>query len=80
LFHIEDSNGTDLLTFAPMRKYYSIIFSDSRLNAGAQYKVYINGTYNGGTVRSGLHTGGTYSAGTLKTTFTQTNMVQVVNF
>lgn len=80
LFHIEDSNGTDLLTFAPMRKYYSIIFSDSRLNAGGQYKVYINGTYNGGTVRSGLHTGGTYSAGTLKTTFTQTNMVQVVNF
>ncbi|HQF42652.1 MAG TPA: carbohydrate-binding domain-containing protein [Ignavibacteriaceae bacterium] len=80
LFHIEDSNGNDLLTFAPMRKYYSIIFSDAQLTAGAQYKVYTGGTYNGGTVRNGLYTGGTYSPGTLKTTFTQTNMVQVVNF
>jgi len=80
LFHIEDLNGNNLLTFAPNKRYYSIIFSDPLLTAGSQYKVYTGGTYSGGTVRNGLHTGGTYSAGTLKTTFTQTNMVQVVNF
>ncbi len=80
LFHIEDSNGNDLLTFAPSKRYYSIIFSDSQLTGGAQYKVYTGGTYTGGTMHDGLYTGGSYSQGTLKTTFTQTNMVQIVNF
>jgi len=69
-----------LLTFAPSKTYYSIIFSDSQLTAGAQYRVYTGGTYNGGTVRNGLYSGGTYTPGTLKKTFTLTNMVQTVTF
>lgn len=80
LFHIEDINGVELLTFAPSKTYYSIIFSDSQLTAGAQYRVYTGGTYNGGTVRNGLYSGGTYTPGILKKTFTLTNMVQTVTF
>lgn len=79
LFHLEDASGNSLLTFAPIRRYYSIIFSSSELTAGTQYKVYTGGTCTG-TVLNGLYTGGTYSGGTLRTTFTLTNMVQTVTF
>jgi len=79
LFHIQTSGGTDLLTFAPERTYYSIIFSSSQLSAGTSYQVYTGGNSNG-TVVNGLYSGGTYSGGTLRTTFTLSSMVQTVWF
>lgn len=79
LFHLEDASGNSLLTFAPLRRYYSIIFSSSALTAGTQYKVYTGGSSTG-TVLNGLYSGGTYSGGTLRTTFTLTSMVQTVTF
>lgn len=79
LFHIEDANGNYLLTFAPLRTYYSIIFSSSGLVGGGTYKVYTGGTCTGTPV-NGLYTGGTYSGGTLKTTFTLSSMAPTIWF
>ncbi len=79
IFNLQDTNGNSLLTFAPIRRYYSIIFSSSQLTQGTSYRVYTGGTSTG-TLKNGLYTGGTYSGGTLRTTFTLTGMVQTVNF
>ena len=65
LFHIEDTGGTCLLTFAPAHRYAAILFSSAELTGGTSYRLY---------------TGGTYSGGTLRTTFTSTGMVQIVDF
>jgi hypothetical protein len=79
LFHLQTSTGDYLLTFAPTRRYYSIIFSSSQLTQGTSYQIYVGGASTG-TNRNGLYTGGVYSGGTLRTTFTLTSMVQTVNF
>jgi trimeric autotransporter adhesin len=79
LFHIEDSNGANLLTVAPAHNYSSILFTSPALTSGTTYKVYISGSCTG-TVQDGLYTGGTYSGGTQKTTFSFSSMVQTVNF
>lgn len=79
IFHIEDTSGNSLLTFAPIRRYYSIIFSNSQLVQGTSYRVYTGGSSTG-TVRNGLYTGGTYTGGTLRTTFTPNNITQTVWF
>ena len=80
LFHIQDASANDVLTFQPVRKYYSIIFSSSALVAGASYSIYTGGTCTGGTLTDGLYTGGTYSGGTLRKTFTVNGKVTNVNF
>jgi len=79
LFHLEDASGNNLVTFAPTRRYYSIIFSSSQLTQGVSYSIYTGGSSTG-TVHNGLYTGGTYSGGTLRKTFTLTSMVQTVTF
>jgi hypothetical protein len=79
LFHIEDTGGTGLLTFAPMRDYYSIIFSSSQLVGGTTYRVYTGGSSTG-TELNGLYTGGVYSGGTLRITFTLSSVSQTVWF
>lgn len=79
LFHIEDSNGNNLLTFAPARTYYSIVFSSQELKNGSSYKIYIGGSSTGTPV-NGLYTDGTYSGGTLRKTVTITTMAQTVQF
>ncbi|HNX86535.1 MAG TPA: carbohydrate-binding domain-containing protein [Bacteroidales bacterium] len=80
LFHIQDASANDVLTFQPVRKYYSIIFSSSALVAGASYSIYTGGTCTGGTLTDGLYTGGTYSGGTLRKSFTVSGTVTNVNF
>jgi hypothetical protein len=79
LFHVEDTAGTSLVTFAPARNYSCILFSSADITAGTTYRVYTGGTCTG-TVQDGLYNGGTYSGGTLRATFTSTSMVQTVNF
>jgi hypothetical protein len=64
LFHLETSDGTDVVTFAPAKAYASIVLSSSALETGTAYRVFFGGTYNGGSVKDGLYTGGTYSGGT----------------
>lgn len=77
IVHIEDSEGNDVLTFAPERTYESITFSSSDLKSGATYTIYTGGTCTG-TATDGLYTGGTYSGGTSYTSFTISSLVTTV--
>ena len=69
LFHIQSSDGTDILTFAPKKAYQSVAFSSSKLKSGITYDVYYGGSSTG-TASDGLYSGGAYSGGTKYTSFT----------
>jgi hypothetical protein len=77
IFHIEDAEGNDIVTFKPGRNYSSIIFSSPGLKNGATYSVFTGGKSTGTSV-NGLITGGTYSGGTLRKSFTVSNKVTSV--
>ena len=79
LFNIQDGNGNSLVTFAPKRSYYSIIFSSAALKTGASYRVYTGGNSTGQET-DGFYTGGQYSGGTLRTTFSITNKTTTIQF
>jgi len=79
LFHVEDSGGNNIITFKPVRSYYSMIFSSSALKNGSTYKILTGGSSTG-VLKDGLYTGGTYSGGTLKKTFSVTAKVTNVTF
>ena len=63
------SNGTEVFTFRPTRRYQSVIFSMPTLSLGSTYDVYVGGSHTG-TLTDGLYLGGTYTPGTKYTTFT----------
>jgi len=77
LIHIQASDGTGLLTFAPTKLYQSIAFSSPDFVAGVSYDVYIGGTSDG-TLTDGLYQGGTYTPGTLYTSFTISDIVTAI--
>jgi len=79
LFHMQDAAGNDVVTFQPVRNYYSVVVSSSALVNGGTYSIYTGGTCTG-TNSNGLYTGGIYSGGTLKKTFTINSMVTTVTF
>ncbi|MEZ4651546.1 MAG: carbohydrate-binding domain-containing protein [Candidatus Eisenbacteria bacterium] len=79
LFHIEDADGTSLLTFAPERSYSAVTFSSPALANGASYRIYTGGSCTGEVV-DGLYEGGSYSGGTLRTTVTVSRVAQSVSF
>ena len=70
LFHIETDDGTEVVTFAPSKTYYSIVFTSPLITTGTTISVYSGGTYTGGSVTDGLYTGGTYSGGDELISFT----------
>lgn len=80
LFHIQDASANDVVTFQPMRNYYSIVFSSSALQNGSTYSIYTGGSYSGGTVTDGYYSGGTYTAGTFKKSFTISSKITNVTF
>ena len=82
LFHIEDASANNIITFKPVRAYYSILFSSSSLQTGVTYSIYTGGSSTGTLATGGLYTGGTYSGGTLKKSFTlsTTSTVTSVTF
>jgi hypothetical protein len=61
IFHIQDASSNDVLTFKPVKAYYSIVFSSSVLTTGVTYSIYTGGSYTGGTSTYGLYSGGIYS-------------------
>lgn len=77
LIHIQNSSGTDILTFAPAKRYQSLAFSSSGLKYGSSYSVYLGGKSTG-TVEDGLYSGGTYSGGSQYTTFTISSIVTTI--
>jgi len=74
LISVRASNGTELFTFKPTRRYQSVIFSMPDLSLGSTYDVYIGGSHTG-AVKDGLFSGGTYTPGTKYTSFTITSKV-----
>ena len=79
LFHIQNAAGDDVLTFQPMRNYYSIVFSSPSIQNGQSYSVYTGGSSTG-TAVDGLYSGGSYSGGTHRKTFTVSGKVTSVSF
>lgn len=79
LFNIQNSSGTSLVTFAPVRSAYYFVFSSSGLQSGSSYKVYTGGSCSGATITNGLYSGGTYSGGTQKGSFTVSGKLTTVS-
>ncbi|MEM2816349.1 MAG: carbohydrate-binding domain-containing protein, partial [Candidatus Bathyarchaeia archaeon] len=74
LISVRTSNGTELFTFKPTKRYQSIIFSMPNLTPGSTYDVYVGGSHTG-TIKDGLYLGGTYIPGTRYISFKITNKV-----
>jgi hypothetical protein len=79
LFHIQDAYGNDIVTFKPVRSYYSMIFASPDLKSGSTYYIYTGGSSTG-TETNGLYIDGTYSGVTQKKSFTIYNKVTSVSF
>lgn len=79
LVNVQNSSGATLVTYAPIRNAYYLVFSSSELASGKSYKVYTGGTYTGGSVTNGLYSSGTYSGGSQKGTFTISGKVTTVS-
>ncbi|MCA9242018.1 MAG: carbohydrate-binding domain-containing protein, partial [Planctomycetales bacterium] len=87
LLHIQDSSGSEVLTYKPRNNVYYFHVSTPALAKNAQYQVYYGGTYTGGSYVGGLSnnntwgllTGGTWSStgATLKKTFTTSSTATV---
>jgi len=77
IVHIQDSDGNDVLTFAPARTYQSIILSSPKLIKGNTYTIYTGGSSTG-TVTDGFYDGVSYSTGTMYQSFTISSSVTTV--
>jgi hypothetical protein len=77
LFHIQNSAGEDILTFAPSKDYQSIAVASPKLVTGETYTISLGGNSTG-TATDGLYQGGTYASGTEFDTFTVSNVVTTV--
>lgn len=62
LIHIEDTNGNEVLTFAPSKTYSSVVVCTPEIKEGTTYNVYSGGSSTG-TATDGLYVDGTYSGG-----------------
>lgn len=78
LVRVQDSKGTNIVTFAPAKNYQNVVISSPDLTKDASYVIYSGGTSTGKAV-DGLYTGGTYSGGTKFVTFQSTSNVTWVN-
>lgn len=65
LFHVQDKDGKDIVTYKPVRNIYYVAFSSTEMKTGARYSIYTGGNHTG-TNNDGIYTGGSYSGGTLK--------------
>jgi len=63
LFNIQTTDGTSLVTFAPVKQYRSVTFSSPDLMRGSAYSLHLGGTASG-TIIDGLYSNETYSGGT----------------
>ncbi len=77
LVHIQNSAGEDLLTFAPVRSYQSLVFSSPELASGETYTVSTGGSASG-TASNGWYREGSYTPGTEYTQFTIAGIVTMI--
>ncbi|MFS0859879.1 carbohydrate-binding domain-containing protein [Paenibacillus taichungensis] len=78
LVHVEDSEGNNILTFAPAKDYQTVVVSSPDLKKDGSYVIYSGGSSTGKAV-DGLYTDGTYSGGTKVVAFQSTSNVTWVN-
>ncbi len=74
IFHIQDADGYTVVTFQPVRRYITMVFSSPALVKGSTYYIYKSGTTTG-TDNGGLYTDGVYTPGTLLGNFTVSGSV-----
>jgi len=74
LVQIEAEDGTEILTFAPIREYQSVVYSSSKLKKGSTYNVYVGGSSTGSVV-DGVYSGGSYTPGTRSASLTIVEIV-----
>ncbi len=77
IFHIDDGNGNNIVTFSPEGVYQSILFSSSELVLGNTYYIYTSGSSTG-DLNHGLYEGGEYTPGTLYSEITISNTVTTI--
>lgn len=73
LVHLEDSEGNEIITFAPEKDFQMVEISSPDLKEGS-YTLYTGGTSTGSQI-DGLYTDGTYTGGTEVVTFEITDSV-----
>lgn len=74
LVHIETKDGQALLTFAPTKRYQSIVISSPEIKNGSTCLVYSGGRSTG-TAADGLYSGGTYTGGAQVASYTISSIV-----
>ncbi|UZR98604.1 carbohydrate-binding domain-containing protein [Chondrinema litorale] len=75
---LQTSDGTDIVTFAPAKKYQSIVISTPELTSGSSYNLYLGGSSTG-TETDGLYEGGTYTPGSTYSSFVLSGTVTRIN-
>ncbi|MBN1181427.1 MAG: carbohydrate-binding domain-containing protein [Bacteroidales bacterium] len=75
--HIQDSDGNEIITFAPIRNYQTLHVSSPDFKNGETYTIYTGGSYSVDDV-DGLFKDGTYNAGTIYQTFTISSIVTTI--
>ena len=73
LYHIESTNGVEVMTFKMPRAYSGtvcMLFGGGALVKGTGYTLYSGGSVSGGADFHGLYTGAAYTKGTAEGTFT----------
>jgi trimeric autotransporter adhesin len=67
LFHLQDENGKESITFKPIRSAYNIYVISSQFKVNQMYQLFAGGQ-DSGSSENGIYTGGTYTGGTLMKT------------
>lgn len=74
IFHIQENDGTEVVTYLPIKQYQSIALCSPLLVKGSSYEVYFGGS-SSGTIKDGVYLNGAYTPGNRNTNFTITNTV-----
>ncbi len=74
IVRVEDSNGNEVVTFAPSKNVQSLVISSANIKIGETYNVYTGGTSTG-SVNDGIYSEGSYLDGTELESFTVSGVV-----
>lgn len=74
IIHLESQLGEEILTFATIKDYQSILFSSSEIKDGEIYSLYTGGSASG-EVKDGLYSNGDYESGNQVDSFIITDII-----
>ncbi|MEH6407821.1 MAG: carbohydrate-binding domain-containing protein [Leeuwenhoekiella sp.] len=78
LLHIQDSSGNDIITYAPLKNYQSLVVSTPDFVDGSSYELFSGGSSTGSSL-GGFYEDGTYSPGTSLNVFTVAGIITNIN-